>query len=122
MVAPALFDTNILIDFLNGIPQARREINRYPDRAISGITWMEVMAGATPELEQATALFLGTFTLIPLSATIAQQAVAIRRSTRLKLPDAIILATAQTERRLLLTRNTRDFPPNPSQIKVPYHL
>lgn len=41
----ALLDTNILIDFLNGVPQARDEIARYRRTAISIITWMEVMAG-----------------------------------------------------------------------------
>jgi hypothetical protein len=122
VVAPALFDTNILIDFLNGIPQARREIKRHPDRAISVISWMEVMAGASPDNEQETALFLGTFQIIPVTSAIADSAVAIRRQKKLKLPDAIILATAQVEKRLLLTRNTRDFPPNPALIRIPYQL
>jgi hypothetical protein len=37
MVA-VLFDTNILIDYLNGIPQAKTELDKYPDKAISLIT------------------------------------------------------------------------------------
>ena len=41
----ALLDTNILIDFLRGLPAARDELNRYEDKAISVITWMEVMVG-----------------------------------------------------------------------------
>lgn len=41
----ALFDTNVLIDFLAGIPQARGEIDRYDDAAISIVTWMEVLIG-----------------------------------------------------------------------------
>ena len=44
----ALFDTNILIDHLNAIPQAREEIGRFESRAISIITWMEVMVGRMP--------------------------------------------------------------------------
>ncbi len=36
----SLFDTNILIDYLSGIPQARAELERYSRRAISIITWM----------------------------------------------------------------------------------
>ena len=47
----ALFDTNILIDYLNGIQPAKTELDRYSDKAISLITWMEVMVGATPETE-----------------------------------------------------------------------
>lgn len=40
----ALFDTNILIDYLNGIPQAKDVLTEYHiNPAISAITWMEVM-------------------------------------------------------------------------------
>ena len=117
-----LFDTNILIDYLSGIPKARQEITRYVDSAISVITWMEVMAGAKPENEQATALFLGTFRLLTLTPAIAQQAVDVRRTLRIKLPDAIILATAQIEKRILITRNTKDFKPDNISIRLPYQL
>jgi predicted nucleic acid-binding protein len=50
MVA-ALFDTNILIDYLRGIDAARDELAYYTEKCISIITWMEVMAGAVPETE-----------------------------------------------------------------------
>ena len=42
----ALFDTNILVDYLNAVPKARTELQRYPEKAISIISWMEVMVGA----------------------------------------------------------------------------
>jgi predicted nucleic acid-binding protein len=41
---------------------------------------------------------------------------------RLRLPDAIILATAQVEGCNLLTRNTRDFSPSWPEIRVPYSI
>src|SRR3546814_2328954 len=42
---------------------------------------------------------------------IAHRAAALRRERpRLKSPDAIILATAQIRGRVLVTRNTKDFP------------
>ena len=47
VTTPVLFDTNILIDYLRGIPQARAECDRHADRAVSIISWMEVMAGST---------------------------------------------------------------------------
>jgi len=122
MVGPALFDTVILIDFLNGFPEARKEIHRYPDRAISLITWMEVMAGTEPDEEQAAVLFLGTFVNLPITAAVARQAVRIRRQKKLKLPDAIILATAQVEKRVLVTRNTRDFKEDGVSVVTPYKL
>ena len=42
----ALFDTNILVDYLNAVPEARTELQRYTEKAVSIITWMEVMVGA----------------------------------------------------------------------------
>ena len=44
MVA-ALFDSNILIDHMRGFPQAKAEVDRYQDRAISIVTWIEIMSG-----------------------------------------------------------------------------
>lgn len=47
----ALFDTNILIDFLNAVPHAREELALYKDKAISVISWMEVLVGADAKVE-----------------------------------------------------------------------
>ena len=116
----ALFDTNILIDYLSGVHAARKELEHYRDRAISVITWMEVMAGTPPEHEDATRVFLSSFENIPITASIAEAAVLLRKIRKLKLPDAIILATARTADRLLITRNTRDFPTNDVAVRIPY--
>lgn len=118
----ALFDTNILIDYLSGIPQARVELERYSRRAISIITWMEVMAGTTQEDEQPIRAFLLTFSILPVTPEIAERAFDLRRQRKIKLPDAIILATAQVDDRLLITRNTRDFSAGDSDIRIPYRL
>jgi predicted nucleic acid-binding protein len=117
----ALLDTNILIDYLNGIPEAGKEIGRYRDKAISLITWMEVMAGTTAQDEQIIKTFLSQFELLPIDGTVSAEAVAIRRSRKIKLPDAIILATARTSDRLLVTRNTKDFPAGQDvDVRMPY--
>jgi predicted nucleic acid-binding protein len=118
----ALFDTNILIDHLNAIPLARQEIERFENRAISIITWMEVMVGADANLIEPTRLFLEGFKVIALDNEIASRAVALRRTYRIKLPDAVIWATAQTAGRLLVTRNTKDFPTDDPGIREPYAL
>lgn len=116
-----LFDTNILIDYLNGIPDAGEEVGRYQDKAISVITWMEVMAGVTGQDEQIVRTFLSQFELLPIDSVVSAQAVAIRRARRLKLPDAIILATARTSGRLFVTRNTKDFPAGQDvDVRMPY--
>ena len=117
---PALFDTCILIDYLRAIPDARSVCDRYSDRAISIITWMEVMAGATIANEADARAFLLNFYTLPLTPEIAELSVTIRKSRGIKLPDAIIQATAEAAGRILLTRNTRDFPPGTPGIQIPY--
>ncbi len=121
-VNPVL-DTNILIDYLRGIEKAQQEMARYPDCSISLITWMEIMVGAADKHEEALLRdFLSRFTCIAVSADIAETAVTLRRQHRIRIPDAIIWASAQASNTLLVTRNTRDFPPDNPDIRIPYAL
>lgn len=116
----ALFDTNILIDYLNGIENAKTELARYEDKAISIITWMEVQIGTELAEQAKVDNFLLTFTTLPIDGPISVRAVALRKEYKIKLPDAIIWATAKVDHRLLVTRNTRDFLPSEPGIRVPY--
>ena len=118
----ALFDSTILIDYLNGIKAAKAELARYEAPAISAITWIEVMVGASPEAEPATRSFLANFERLEVSDAISEKAVAIRRAMGLRIPDAIILATAQSENLVLVTRNSKDFGPASPGIRIPYKL
>jgi predicted nucleic acid-binding protein len=118
----ALLDTNILIDYLNGIESAREEIGRYETVMISSITWMEVMIGATDEDEAPIRAFLSRFVQVAVSGDVAERAVAVRRQYRMRLPDAIIWASAKSEDALFVTRNTRDFPFEAPDLRIPYTL
>jgi predicted nucleic acid-binding protein len=118
-----LFDTNILIDYLNGIEPARREIERARERFISMVSWMEVLAGAhDAEEEDVIDMFLRDFTVVDLTRRIARDAVEIRRARRIRLPDAIVWASARSASATLVTRNTKDFPGSEPGIRVPYTL
>jgi predicted nucleic acid-binding protein len=117
-----LFDTNILIDYLNGIDAAREEIAAYPHPMISTITWVEVMVGSQIDEEVAVRQFLDRFLQVQLDATVAERAVSIRRQTRMRLPDAIIWASAQMEDALLVTRNSKDFSRLAPDVRIPYSL
>lgn len=67
--------------------------------------------------------FLSGFEIDEVDPEIARRAAALRRERpRLKSPDAIILASAQVRGRILVTRNTKDFPANMPGIRVPYTL
>lgn len=60
--------------------------------------------------------------MIPLDLAVAERAVQLRRAYRLRLPDAIIWATAQVHEAVLVTRNTKDFHADWEGIRIPYHL
>jgi len=117
----ALFDSNILIDFLQGNEAACIELERYQDVAISRITWIEVLIGARNETEsRLREKLLAEFVIVELDARVARETIELRRTLRLKLPDAIILASARIHEATLVTRNYRDFPRKEPGIRIPY--
>jgi predicted nucleic acid-binding protein len=116
----ALFDTNILIDYLNANAAAKSELARYSQKAISVVTWMEVMVGAKGDLQMPTRAFLNGFKRIAIDDDVAGRAVDLRKSHEMKLPDAIIWASAQQNAMLLVTRNTKDYPRGDPGVRIPY--
>jgi predicted nucleic acid-binding protein len=117
----AVFDSDVLIDYLQGIPAAREEMERYDLLLYSVISFMELLAGArTDEERRAAEALLASLRRVDLTESIARRAVDLRQSLRLKLPDAIVLATAEVEGCILVTRNTRDFPANDPRVRFPY--
>lgn len=117
----ALIDSDVLLDFLDGHAAAAREIGLYRECCISIISWMEVLAGTRSEAdEDIRRAFLAHFRVVPLTSRVAEEAVALRRKHRLKLPDAIIWASAITENCLLVSRNTKDFPAGQIGVRFPY--
>ncbi len=120
-------DANILIDGLLGHDPARIEIMRIASSGarmwISRTAWIEVLSKGNDMVVRDALQFLGRFGLDEIDDEISHRAAALRRERpRLKLPDAIILATAQIRGRVLVTRNTKDFPAEMPGIRVPYQL
>jgi len=116
----ALFDSNILIDYLNGIAAAKKEFQLYESRAISVVTWMEVMVGGELDDDAVTRGFLASFEIIAVTESVAERAVKLRREKRMRLPDAIILASAIEHGLLFVTRNTKDFDARWPGVRMPY--
>lgn len=122
----AVFDTNILIDQLNGVAQAAAVWAAYVDRVINRVTCMEVLAGASTSMqeEQDARALLGSFRIVELDAVLAESVVTLRKAhhKKIKLPDAIIYATAKREACSLITRNTKDFGSAAGDVIEPYVL
>ncbi|QYE34355.1 type II toxin-antitoxin system VapC family toxin [Polymorphobacter sp. PAMC 29334] len=117
----ASFDTNILIDLLAGDRRARAELQSVERPWVSRISWIEVMSKVRPEEDRVMAAFFADFGIDEVDEPIARRAALLRlERSSLKLPDAIILASAQIHHRVLVTRNTKDFPANMPGIRVPY--
>ena len=79
----AVFDTNILIDYLIGNLLAKKEIEQYQSPQISIITKMEILVGVTDN-EEIIKEFLNGFNIIPLNDEIAEIAVNIRKENKIK--------------------------------------
>ena len=109
-----LIDSNVIIGYLdNKIPSPGMElINTIVDGTpyISVISKIEVLRFNAPEnVYQILEDFIGDCFLIGLDESIVDQTIAICKSHRIKLPDAIIAATAIVNNLTLLTRNVGDF-------------
>jgi predicted nucleic acid-binding protein len=111
-----VFDSSTLILFLNdALPEDAAEVLNESVQAglasISAIVRAEVLAWGEHTAASLTAApaLLDVCHLVPVSAAIADEAARIRRETGLKLPDALIAATALLQRATLVTANGRDF-------------
>ncbi|MDB5962869.1 MAG: VapC toxin family domain ribonuclease [Massilia sp.] len=124
-MAIVLFDTNILIDHMLGIRQATIELGSYEDAAISAISWMEVACKLTPLQIAVFDAGLADAGIVVIQTTpfIMRGAARLRGRTAKKLPDCIILATAQAQERVVVTRDAIDFgAASGAQVRIPYRL
>lgn len=116
------FDTNIVIDWLFDREPAITELSRYRRHRISRIAWSELMAGEPLQQRLQLQQTLSRFEVVEVDGRIASAAADIRYRTRMKLLDALILATAQVNGAILITRNSKDFPASMPGIRIPYQL
>lgn len=106
-----LLDTNIVVGFLNGDriinPFFENHLNETKLK-ISQITHLELLGypKITHDEETVIKKFLKLVEILPLNDIVAEKTILLRRTTRLKLPDAIIAATAIVNRLTLVTCDT----------------
>jgi len=107
-----LIDSNVIIDFCAGrLPEPARKLLVGLEPEISIITQIELFAtNNIPALEYSLLQEFTAITAIhPLTVDLVETTISIRKDYRLKLPDAIIAATAVVANLPLLTRNVSDF-------------
>lgn len=107
-----LVDTNAIIDFCNGkLPSSGRDLMLKLKPEISIITNIELFA--TPTLSEQELALLKKFTSIsqihPVTLDLAEISIKIKQAKTIKLPDAIIAATAISHGLSLISRNKKDF-------------
>ena len=107
-----LMDSNVVIDYFgnNLTGNAVSFIDNLP-AVISVITRIEILGwyNATPEQLSKLQNFVQQSLVYPLTETIIQKTILLRQAHRIKLPDAIVAATALTKNKTLVTRNVNDF-------------
>ena len=103
-------DTVILVDHLNGVAPATELVLRPEPVSTSLISWMEVMVGIrSAKARKAVQDLFSIGSVVGITQEIAAEPVRIRQASRLKLPDAIILATARWMALPLQTRKYQGF-------------
>jgi predicted nucleic acid-binding protein len=103
-VADVLVDTDVFIDHLRGAAQLRAGRNRLH---YSVVTRAELFAGSstTDLLSQ----LLAPLRELMVDRVVAERAGRVARDVGIRMPDALIAATALEHRLSLVTRNRRDF-------------
>lgn len=105
-MAQLLVDTDVCIDHLAG---ARRLPRQASGLAYSVVTRAELLAGAEDDEPQVRRLLAGMEEL-PIDRRVAERAGLLRREIpALRLPDALIAASALVHSLALHTKNRRDF-------------
>jgi predicted nucleic acid-binding protein len=110
-----LLDTNAVINYLDAsFPLSGMQLlNTIVDDEpmISIVTKMETLGYNFTSVEEQTTMetFINGSTVLDLNNDIVNKTIAIRKSKKMKLPDAIVAATALVYDLTLITRNTADF-------------
>lgn len=111
-----LWDSNTVIYFLQKLFPSNAEkviddllVDSIP--AISAITEIELLCWKTTSSTDLQLVndFIANVTIIELENAIKLKTSKIRKTTKIKLPDAIIAATALIHNLTLVTRNVKDF-------------
>ena len=107
-----LIDSNVIIDFCNGKLSLKGKdllLNIEPE--ISIITQIELFASKNISIEEHTLLekFSSICVVHSVNADLVDTTINLRQNYKIKLPDAIIAATALCKNLGLISNNVSDF-------------
>ncbi len=101
-----VLDTNVALYYLGG-----RLINPLPagQYFVSVITEIELLSYPSLTFEEEALIrdFLTNITVVGLDSNIKDLAIVLRKTYRLKLPDAVVVATAKFLNAMLLTNDIK---------------
>lgn len=110
-----LLDTNSVIYFVDGVlPTSARDFLQKElsiEANLSVISQIELLGWTPPQGKSLVAVesFVNKANIYPLNPAVVQKTIEIRRSRKMKLPDAIIAATALVNDFTIISRNMSDF-------------
>ncbi|RZJ91940.1 MAG: type II toxin-antitoxin system VapC family toxin [Chryseobacterium sp.] len=106
-----LIDSNVLIEFLGqSFPtEVNKKLVAIMDKEfnISFINRIEVLGYASSDKNEED--FIDTSSIYYIDDEIINRTIKLRKDNKIKVPDAIVAATAMVYGLTLLTRNTSDF-------------
>lgn len=95
----------------------------YQEHYISIITYIEVLVGVSGQIQFARIKeYLLSLNIIYIDQAISDLAISARKRYRVKIPGALILASAQRINAVLVTRNTKDFNASIPIVRIPYQI
>ncbi|MFT4205186.1 MAG: type II toxin-antitoxin system VapC family toxin [Chitinophagaceae bacterium] len=112
MAGNFLIDTNVAIDYLDDkLPNPTSDVLDTEYLNMSVITRMELLAWRNATTQHLSTLeeFIRSTNVYGLDESVILKSIELKRNHTIKLPDAIIAATAIVCDKILLTRNTNDF-------------
>ena len=123
-----LVDTDVLVDHLRGVNEARRWLaERFQvgdEGLVSAITVAELWSGARPAEDSAIRHLISMFRVVAVGREVSEKAGEYRRkyatSHGLLLPDALVAASAWEADASLVTLNSRHYPMKDIRIIKPY--
>lgn len=117
----ALFDTSVLLDYLLGDQRAVEVFKQFDHRALSVVTWVEVMSVAPPAQGEATRAFLRSFERLSISEAIADEALRlIHARPGLPFHRALTWATARVNQMAYVTADKSFVHADDKAVLIPY--